>query len=347
MNAVLRRASGFTLVELLISVAIAMVMVAVATSAMMQMRKTVDRTTARLAMHQRAGLLADQFAKNLATVQQTCALVVEWTDDGAPGSPDRRLRLLYMRGIFDQNDWEYHAYGDFPAWPTPTSTDLVWELWEWRERTRSLHTASSPFVARILPGIAPGGGSLVLGGLDYGNSRRFLQLPQPRRTLSASWKADLNGNLLFPTSPGDLANTTSRLANDWGDWMYLRDHLVPVLQGVHSEDQDNAKPETWDGVIDFGIELRRHNGTRVSVDTSSAYGAVIIPGVRVDGRPAIGEDVPGDPAGNQSLLDSAAFGPGARPDLIRVHWTMRDRRADLRIPFSFSFPLPGFSAVAH
>lgn len=343
----MRRRAGFTLVELMVSVAIAMVMVAVATSAMMQMRKTVERTTARLAMHQRAGLLADHLARNLATVQQTCALVVEWVDEGPPGSPDRRLRLLYMRGIFDQNDWEYHAYGDYPAWPTPTSTDLVWELWEWRERTRSLYTSSSPFVAKAMAGVAPGGGSLVLNGFNYGTSRRFLQLPQPRRTLAPAWKADLNGNLLFPTTPTDLTNTTSRLANDWGDWMYLRDHLVPVLQGVAGEDQDIARPETWDGVIDFGIELRRHNGTRASIDTSSSYGALIIPGVRIDGRPAIGEDVPGDPVGNQSLLDAGTFGPGARPDLIRVRWTMRDKRADLQVPFSFSFPLPGFSAVAH
>ena len=337
---------GFTLIELLVSVAIAMTMVAVATSAMMQMRKTVDRTTARLAMHQRAGLLAEQFAKNLAVVQHTCALVAEWVDEGTGGVTDRRLRLLYMRGIFDQNDWEYHAYGDMPKWPTPTSTDLVWELWEWRENTHTLYCASTPFVAKIIKGMAPSGGNLVLNGTNYSDTHRFMQLPQPRRTLSTTWKADLNANLLFPATPGDLTNTVSLLAGDSGDWMYLRDHLVPVVQGLHSEGQDLSRPMTWDGMIDFGIELRLHNGTTTTLSTSSALTTIIIPGVRVDGRPALGEDVGGDPPNNQSLIDAGVYGPGARPDLIRVHWTMRDRPSDMNTPFSFSLPLPGFSAVA-
>ena len=331
--------TAFTLIELLLAVSIALVMVAVVVSAMLQIRTTTERTVARLALHQRSGLLADQLSQRLAAIQQHGALVVEWRDAGTPAKPDPRLRLLFLRGVFDQNDWNYSAYGDYPAWPSPTSTDLVWELWEWRAANHALYAATSPLVARTFRGRKPDGSNLVINGVSYGN-QYFIALPQPRRTLSAQWKSDLNDDILFPATPTDLEHSASLITGDTGDWSDLRDHLVPMLQGTSSDVQDPADPATWDGVADFGLQLRQRNGTVQEFTSASAPRTLIIPGVRVDGRPAASEGT-----GAQDLADATAAAAGLRPDLLRLRWTLRDRKTGIAVPFSFSFALPGFAVA--
>ena len=333
------RRTAFTLIELLLAVSIALVLVAVAVSAMLQIRTTTERTVVRLALHQRAGLLADQLSQRFAALQQHGALVVEWIDVGTAGKPDQRLRLLFLRGVFDQNDWNYSAYGDYPAWPSPTSTDLVWELWEWRASNHALYAATSPLVARMARGRKADGSNLVINGVSYGN-QWFINLPQPRRTLSAQWRADLNDNVLFPATPTDLEHSASQIVGDTGDWSDLRDHLVPLLQGTSTDAQDPADPASWDGVSDFGLQLRQRNGTVQEFTSASAARTLIIPGVRVDGRPS-----PGEGGGAQNLADATAAAAGLRPDLIRLRWTLRERKTGLQVPFSFSFPLPGFATT--
>lgn len=331
--------SAFTLIELLLAVSLAMLLVTITISATVQVRKTLERNTVRLAMHQRSGLLADQLTQRFTAMEQHGALVVEWSNAGTAGNPDPRLRLLMLRGVFDQNDWNYSAYGDYPAWPAPISTDLVWELWEWRATNHALYAATSPLLARTIKGRKADGSNLVLGGVSYGN-QLFLALPQPRRTLGAQWKADLNDDILFPATPTDLEHSISLIPGDTGDWSDLSNRLVPMLMGTASEAQDPLKPQTWDGVSDFALQLHLRNGTVEEFSAGSAYRTLIIPGVRVDGRPSST-----DGSGAQLLPDALNAGAGRRPDLLRLRWTLRDRKTGVQIPFSFSFPLPGFAAA--
>jgi type II secretory pathway pseudopilin PulG len=331
--------TAFTLIELLLAVSLAMLLVTITVSATLQIRKTLDRNVVRLAMHQRSGLLADQLTQRLSALQQQGALVVEWSNTGTAGTPDPRLRLLFLRGVFDQNDWNYSAYGDYPAWPAPTSSDLVWELWEWRTTNHALYAANSQMVARTFRGKKADGSNLVLNGVNYGN-QQFLGLPQPRRTLSAQWQANLNDNILFPATPTDLEHSISLIPGDTGDWSDLRDRLTPMLMGTSSEAQDPLNPQTWDGVSDFGLQLHLRNGTVEEFTATSPYRTLIIPGVCVDGRSATT-----DGSGTQVLADAVTAGAGRRPDLLRLRWTLRDRKTGIQIPFSFSFPLPGFAAA--
>lgn len=332
-------AVGFTLIELLLAVSLAMLLVTITVSATLQVRKTIERNTVRLAMHQRSGLLADQMTQRFTALAQGGALVVEWSNAGTAANPDPRLRLLMLRGVFDQNDWNYAAYTDYPTWPSPTSTDLVWELWEWRATNHALYAATSPLVARSFKGKKSNGTNLVLGGVSYG-SQQFLALPQPRRTLGTQWKASLNDNILFPATPTDLENSISLIPGDTGDWSDLCSRLVPMVMGAASEVQDPLQPATWDGVSDFAIQLHLRNGTVEDFSAASPYRTLIIPGVRVDGRPALA-----DGTGAQTLADAVNAGAGRRPDLLRLRWTLRDRKSGLQVPFSFSFPLPGFAGT--
>jgi len=328
---------GFTLVELMTAMGMAMVITTVVLSALMQFWRASDRVTVRLAMHSKAALVVDQLSFHLTALQQHTALVAEWVDVGAAGSPDPRMRLLFMRGVFDQNNWDYSSYSDYPTWPMPTSTDLVWELWEWRASNHCLYSATNGQLPRHASGTLPNGSHLNINGVDYGNLD-FINLPQPHRLLPLPWQASLNANMLFPTVPGNLATSPSMIPGDVGDWTDLSNNLVPVLTGVSTDAQDPANPASWDGVTDFGIQLRLRNGTVREFTTASAYGTLVIPGVRIDGRPG-----PTDGDGAQTLADANISGPGLRPDLVRLRWMMRDRRTNTQVPFSFSFPLPGFA----
>jgi prepilin-type N-terminal cleavage/methylation domain-containing protein len=318
------RRRAFTLVEVLMAVSIAVIVVALATSVVFQIRHLSDRALARMTMARRSALVHAQLMQRVAAAAPGQATVLEWKGG--------RLRLLFMRGLVDLNDWE-NSYdesnnstnADFGFWPT-FSSDQVWELWEWSRDEHILRSATSRSLRRFqLSG-------QTIGGITY-NDHYFAIVPQPRRTLQAStWRDELNGNLLFPdygvATTDRLAGRRGLVEGDVGDWTDLADHLVPVLSGDSSDRQIAADPATWDGVVDFAVRIETVDGSVHQLSQDDVDTTIVIQGSRCDGV-------------STGITDATA--PGARPALLKLCWTLRDRRSGLSMPFSYSLPFPAFS----
>lgn len=316
--------TAFTLIEMLIAVVIATVIVGVVTGLIFQIRGLSERVSARLAMARRSALVQNQLGARISAAAPGQAMVLEWKAG--------RMRLLFMRGVLDNNDWNYVSDSidngtntDYSFWPT-ISTDELWELWEWSRDDHVVRAATT----RVMRKFWLDGQSI--DGTAY-TSVPFTSLPQPHRTFDpATWRSELNANVLFPdysgaTSDG-LAGRRGLVAGDIGDWSELSDRLVPVLAGEASERQDPADAASWDGVVDFALRVERLDGTFIELTPESADQTIVIPGQRVDGR-------------TSGLTGVTA--PGSRPAVLQLCWTLRDRRTRLSMPFTYSIPFPAFS----
>jgi len=130
------RRSGFTLIEVLMAVTIAIIVVSLCTSVVFQIRRMSDRAAARMAMARSSALVHAQLMQRVAAAAPGQAMVLEWKAG--------RMRLLFMRGVVDVNDWELgwdegnnDNNADYSFWPT-FSSDQLWELWEWSRDERIL-----------------------------------------------------------------------------------------------------------------------------------------------------------------------------------------------------------------
>lgn len=303
------------------AVTIAVIVVALCTSVVFQIRRMSDRATARMAMARSSALVHAQLMQRVAAAAPGQAMVLEWKAG--------RMRLLFMRGLVDVNDWEMawdegnnDSNADYSFWPT-FSSDQVWELWEWSRDERVLRSASSRPQRRFqLAGQS-------VGGIAY-TDHYFAALPQPRRTLqAATWRDELNANLLFPDYTGAasdrLAGRRGLVEGDVGDWSDLADRLVPVLSGAAGDRQVAADPSTWDGVTDFALRVETVDGTVHQLAAEDVDTTIVIQGARCDG---------------QTTGLAGVTAPGARPALLKLCWTLRDRRSGLSMPFSYSVPFP-------
>lgn len=316
---------AFTLIELMMAVVIATIVVGVVSGVVFQIRTMSERVTARLAMARRSALVHAQLMRRVTATAPGQALVAEWKGG--------RLRLLFMRGVLDNNDWNYvndtignGTNTDYSFWPT-FSTDQVWELWEWSRDDHVLRSATSRVMRKFWLD------STAVGGSTY-NDNPFVALPQPHRTLqAATWRSELNANLLFPNYSGaasdGLAGRRGLADGDIGDWTELTTRLVPVLAGEASERQVAADPATWDGVVDFALQIERVDGSVIELNPDLPDQTIVIQGARCDGLTTGAAD---------------ATAPGARPSLLKLCWTLRDRRTRLSLPFSYSIPFPAFGS---
>lgn len=317
------RRSGFTLIEVLLAVALATGVVGLAAGIVFEVRAMSDRASARMAMARRSALVHAQLMQRITAAAPGQAMVLEWKGG--------HMRLLFMRGVLDNNDWNYlddtisgGTNADYSFWPT-LSTDQVWELWEWSQEDHVLRSATT----RVMRKFWMDGQSI--NGVGY-NNVPFATLPQPHRTLQpATWRHELNANILFPdygaSASDGLAGRRGLAEGDIGDWTELSSRLVPVLAGEASERQ-GADPASWDGVVDFAMRIEKLDGSCYELTPDQPDDTIVIPGVRTDGAA-------GGAAG--------AAAPGSRPVLLKLCWTLRDRRTRLSMPFSYSIPFPAFS----
>jgi type II secretory pathway pseudopilin PulG len=309
-----RPAAGgaFTLIEILVSLSIAMILLTVVTSAMYTTRRLIQRGQARLEMHQRSGLLFMQLQARIGMMQQHGALVAFSNND--------QVGMLWLRGKEDYNDWDTSWF----KWNEDT-TDMLWELWVWNKSDGVLRVATSSFNRTFNP--VPN--SLHLNGVDY-SAMHFQNMPQPRRVLNhTDWAGTLDQNQLFPnlgatTAASAITGATPSLQSlaspkDLGDWGELQQKLLPTLNNV----------------TDFGISMVQHNGTTQNFTIGSNQ-LLVLDGIRTDAL--VARDVNGDGVINTS--DAAASAIGARPVLVRFRWSMNDPVSGLTTPFTFSIQAP-------
>lgn len=185
---------AFTLIEVLVAMALAMLLMGMSLEAFFQIRQLVKRTEARMAMYQSAQVIYTKLYQSLGAAMQHCAFVVLSDANG--------IQLIYMRGKEDVGDWR--------LWErTRINTDLVWEGWRWSKLTAILSQGSSR----------------PQRSFSY-RGQAYDALPQPRRFLDpVDPLSTLDDNRYFP-------HAVTAVPGDYGDYSDLTDQLVPVLGQV-------------------------------------------------------------------------------------------------------------------
>jgi prepilin-type N-terminal cleavage/methylation domain-containing protein len=251
------RPRGFTLIEVLTSLAIGLALCVLATSTFFQVRSILRRTQARLELHNTARFLFQSLRQDLMAMQQEGAFYLESIADTQPNLPPGdpghtgEVRLTFLRGRIDNYDYVYKEDG------LTRNTDLVWTQWKWVE-SRSIMLSGSSSHSRRWDNW--GHWVKATTGQDFGNSpngpHSYLNFPQPRRVAGVSASVTLNDN-----------NYQSGNGADIGDYDDLQNNLVPAMRSV----------------TNLTVELVLADGSTVDVDTSSTK-TVALDGVYIDGR---------------------------------------------------------------
>ncbi len=93
-----RSACGFTLIELMVSMAIAMALASLAVVAFVQIRSVVRRAEARMALYDSAQAIYVRMNQSFGALMQHCAFIGQSDSTG--------VRLIFMRGKEDAFDWQ-------------------------------------------------------------------------------------------------------------------------------------------------------------------------------------------------------------------------------------------------
>lgn len=320
-----RRDAGFTLLELMISSALALLMAGLSISAFIQTRKMVQRAEARLAMYASAQRLHTYLNRTLASLQQSCVVVgfsTVATRSGDATDPGM-LKLVFMRG--KEHLWDFAPPDTTALADAAVTGDLVWEELEWRRATGALRSGASSQGTPAAPGrwFTPTASSFVRNGINYGG-QRFTVAPRPRRRVDPTSMATvvngLNDDLLFPDGSAVPVSAANAI-DDVGDLTDAERNLAPLLERVS----------------DLSLQIVAHDGTVSDLtDGATRNPPLVLQGVWLDGRLA-------------PTLDAAPAFAGSdlakRPRLLRLRFTLVDdlRRPDLSCTFSFSFALPGLA----
>lgn len=201
---------GFTIIEVLISVTVAMTLAVLATTAFFRLDKLVRRTEARLDMHNSVRFLQRTASEDVSAMINGCAvfLTTRASTAAAGEPPNASVSLVFMRGRMDPQDFPLtEEYGLYMR----ECSDLAWVEWRWDQHRKALERgmnqrsrqtrASKPWVAPDASGTPRD-----FGSTDWNQMRRFYQLPQPWRLADGDPDAVLNRNrwgLGVPTDIGD------------------------------------------------------------------------------------------------------------------------------------------------
>lgn len=191
------RRRGFTLIEVLVSLAVVMLLVGAATAAFLQMRTLTRRIQARQALNETARMVFDRLRCECDAMVHAGAWWLRSTPGGA-------VELVFLRGKVDLLDFSIDPDGSNPT----TLTDLVWTRLQWDPATRDLTlAASSPLrvVQLTRPWVSP-------SGRDFqGASVAFL--PQAVRQAGSDPQTVLDANRIGNGDPVDLGDYGDLLAN--------------------------------------------------------------------------------------------------------------------------------------
>lgn len=213
--------SAFTLIELLISLAIGLLLVSVAFAGFRQVRKTVDRSTARLDMHQRAAVAYRGLRADLSAQMPNCAMFIRSLIDD-PTTPDvdeTAVEVVFMRGKIDIDNWSWGSQSTLD-----NNSDMVWAQWRWTKSSGTLAAGVNRWQRKFTnqidwqPPSGPATNNL--------NGKSFTVIPLPLREVDTidPWKSlDLN---VIRTDP------TKRDPEDLGDGEDLRHETRPVIHQV-------------------------------------------------------------------------------------------------------------------
>lgn len=93
------RASGLTLVELMIATALGMAIIGMTWAAFARAKSAAARATARVALHQSAAVLQEAFARDLGNLAPALALFVNSSSATAGTTRTEKIEIVFMRSI--------------------------------------------------------------------------------------------------------------------------------------------------------------------------------------------------------------------------------------------------------
>lgn len=281
---------GFTLIEVLVSLAIGMTLIALGWSGYRTSDQLAKRTLARLALHQDAAQVEHALTGDFCTIHHGAQWRVE--RQATTGSPAEitvtALRSTLRRGWSFYSprlgsasaDWGLGA--DASADPNSVSpvglmpTDLTWFRWCWRANANT----TGARVGTLYRAMAPRVRKEYLGDT----------WTQPRRSINRKL-TDNNFVELFQIPAPPLWLTDLNTTSDEAD---LTVNLVPIAQRVK----------------DFAVAWTTNGGNIVYIDAGSGPSSNLIDGVWLDGH-------------DSNLVR-------LRPAVLRVRFTLVDPAADLR-----------------
>ena len=181
--------NGFTLIEVLMAMAIAMTMISIAAFAHVTMNDVTSRSTAVAALNLQSSALVKKMREDFAGIQAHCAMNLHIA---GTSESTYETHLTFMRGI----PWEIDADGIGTATASAYRVksrqalqwfhELVWVRWQFDENN-GLRRAISPKIESLVTGLSYGGkgdSSYFFNGRAQG-----LDLANP---------ANLNGKTVIP-----------------------------------------------------------------------------------------------------------------------------------------------------
>lgn len=300
--------TAFTLVELLVSIALIIVIATAAVTAVVQMLTMTRRLQALQAMDATAKTLFEKLSVEVGAMHPCAALWL--TSDPATKS----VELVFMHAKRSPRDFYDIKYGA-GMHGMMGFTDLVWSRWYWTAApTGTLEVAAS----------RTGRWTRVVGD----QTRNYWKIATGSKMPSTYYSTFLlvpqlvrgTGTATAPDSPKDILN-----ANAWQS-----DPADPSIKPVERSDVGdyddlllNSRP-LLSNCSDLTIELLNRDGTGKLADGTSAL-AWAVPGSYIDGR-------------DQPRLDD-------RPSLLRIKFTLTSvidlKRTEVSRTYSFSCALPG------
>jgi len=240
---------GFTLIEVMSSIAIALFVVGIAYTAFQQCRKLIVRTQARLDMHYRSRFLFERLRADCTSATPNCAMFVQTT--ARSGSVPGSIALVFGRSVVDDDNWEWGRQSSGKV------STIRWAQWRWDGPAATLRSGFSSEVREYtLSSLAAPWRETIENKLDY-RDNVFNVVPQPRRTLSTT----------APWSTLDSNGWGSPHADDYGDGTDLQLQTRPAAQGI----------------IDCALQVVLGDGQALTFDDSAAT-VQVFRGVYQDGR---------------------------------------------------------------
>jgi hypothetical protein len=332
---------GFTLLELLVAMSLAMVLIGLAWTGFVQLRRIAVANQARIGLAQEAGYLYRRLENDIgATMQQVQWRLETPPLDAATYGISKAIRLIGMLEVQElttdqgltlnpEDSYEHAAIWYCWEWRPPTlaakaaDAESPGTLWYVRSIGRrgdwmSNATASVQAWAPVAPPAAP--------SVKTTCTVTFQQVPQPRR----SRKRDLDDNDYRLMEGGDLAGVP-RPRGDRTD--LIGGGTAPVrFKPVSLRTSEFSV--TW---IDYRGQVTKADADGVTVidvagNTVAHPGQPwwnadlrVIDGLYRDGR---------TPSGGVPPLDDDP--QRHRPGLVRIAFTLVDREAQTTQPFHFS-----------
>jgi len=323
------KASGLTLIELMVSLALGMTIIAMAWSAFMRTKTSTARATALVDLHASAAVVREYLNRDLANMAPTVAFFarslpqVPGTDANGNAIQTDTVEMVFMRFVERLSD---EASSD----PNLNyKSDFVWVRWRF-QRIWTPHGASwSPNAWALYRSVStPARNWLTLSAWTtpspltdpiYGQSswvnyggRSWLNIPRPLRD-SSQGIGSLDNNR-YGINPA-FVDTGNSPVGDIGD---LQDLDRPQNNRIISA-----------RVRDLAIGWHDGHGTDVQITSLAAADQ------RIDG---LYTDVTG-PAHNDYLGELSH-----RPRVVRVAFNLYDSPTGVSQDFSFSVAMPGFPA---